>query len=74
VQLHWDPAQGQPSIDAAKNLFDKINTANGTIYRSDLFGDTREFEMRFTTIRWGASCWAEPRISMGECWVTRICT
>jgi cholesterol oxidase len=48
VQLHWDPAQGQPSIDAAKNLFDKINTANGTIYRSDLFGDTREFETRFT--------------------------
>ncbi|NIH78739.1 GMC oxidoreductase [Amycolatopsis viridis] len=46
--LRWDVAQGQPSIDAAKSLFDKINAANGTIYRYDLFGDTRAFENRFT--------------------------
>jgi cholesterol oxidase len=29
-------------------VFDKINDANGTRYRSDLFGDTRKFETRFT--------------------------
>lgn len=29
-------------------MFDKINRANKTIYRYDLFGDTRTFENRFT--------------------------
>jgi cholesterol oxidase len=48
AQLRWDVAQGEPSILAAKHHFDAINAANGTIYRSDLFGDTREFENRFT--------------------------
>ncbi|OLR92335.1 GMC oxidoreductase [Actinokineospora bangkokensis] len=46
--LNWTAAQGQPSIDAAKALFDRVNDANGTIYRHDLFGDTRAFENRFT--------------------------
>nr|WP_040407238.1 GMC oxidoreductase [Amycolatopsis nigrescens] len=48
ARLHWDVAQGQPSIDATKALFDKVNRASGTIYRYDLFGDTRAFENRFT--------------------------
>ncbi|MEV4598980.1 GMC oxidoreductase [Amycolatopsis sp. NPDC049253] len=48
ARLQWAAAQGQPSIDAAKALFDKINAANLTIYRHDLFGDTRPFENRFT--------------------------
>jgi cholesterol oxidase len=48
AKLQWTSAQGQPSIDAAKSLFDKINSANATIYRYDLFGDTRPFENRFT--------------------------
>lgn len=48
ARLRWTSAQGQPSIDMAKALFDKINRANGTVYRSDLFGDTRQFENRFT--------------------------
>ncbi|WP_328612428.1 GMC oxidoreductase [Amycolatopsis sp. NBC_00355] len=48
AKLHWTASQGQPSIDAAKALFDKINRANKTIYRYDLFGDTRPFENRFT--------------------------
>jgi cholesterol oxidase len=48
AKLHWTASQGQPSIDAAKALFDKINRANRTIYRYDLFGDTRPFENRFT--------------------------
>jgi cholesterol oxidase len=48
AQLQWAVSQGQPSIDAAKAMFDKINRANATIYRYDLFGDTRAFENRFT--------------------------
>ncbi|NKQ59168.1 GMC family oxidoreductase [Amycolatopsis sp. K13G38] len=48
ARLNWDVAQGRPSIDAAKQLFDKINSAGKTIYRYDLFGDTRAFENRFT--------------------------
>jgi cholesterol oxidase len=48
VRLAWDEAQGEPSITSAKHLFDRMNQENGTIYRSDLFGDTREFEARFT--------------------------
>ncbi|HVV10874.1 GMC oxidoreductase [Amycolatopsis sp.] len=48
ARLQWEISQGQASIDAAKHLFDKINSANGTIYRYDLFGDTRAFENRFT--------------------------
>ncbi|WP_033293845.1 GMC oxidoreductase [Amycolatopsis jejuensis] len=48
AKLQWTPDQGQPSIDAAKSLFDRINAKNRTIYRYDLFGDTRPFENRFT--------------------------
>ncbi|SFK95933.1 cholesterol oxidase [Amycolatopsis sacchari] len=48
ARLQWEISQGQPSIDAAKHLFDRINSVNGTIYRYDLFGDTRAFENRFT--------------------------
>ncbi|MEU3273383.1 GMC oxidoreductase [Saccharomonospora sp. NPDC006951] len=48
ARLRWRAEQGQRSIDAAKALFDRVNRANRTIYRSDLFGDTRKFENRFT--------------------------
>lgn len=48
VRLNWSESQAQPSIDSAKALFDRINRANGTVYRHDLFGDTRAFESRFT--------------------------
>ncbi|KAA5835081.1 GMC family oxidoreductase [Saccharopolyspora hirsuta] len=48
ARLHWNAEQGKTSIQQAKALFDKINRANGTTYRTDLFGDTRAFENRFT--------------------------
>ncbi|MBB3052249.1 cholesterol oxidase [Prauserella isguenensis] len=48
AQLHWTAEQGQASIDAAKVHFDRINGVNNTVYRHDLFGDTRPFENRFT--------------------------
>jgi cholesterol oxidase len=38
VDLNWQTAWKQPSIDAAKTIFDKINAKEGTIYRTDLFG------------------------------------
>ncbi|RDV48663.1 GMC family oxidoreductase [Streptomyces sp. IB2014 011-12] len=37
-ELSWQTAWKQPSIDAAKTIFDKINKKEGTIYRTDLFG------------------------------------
>lgn len=48
VRLDWSDSQGQPSVDAARAVFDRINQANGTVYRHDLFGGTRVFEDRFT--------------------------
>ncbi|EWM11230.1 cholesterol oxidase [Kutzneria sp. 744] len=38
VDLSWQTAWKQPSIDMAKSIFDKINAKEATIYRSDLFG------------------------------------
>ncbi|SMD19276.1 cholesterol oxidase [Kibdelosporangium aridum] len=38
VDLSWQTAWKQPSIDMAKSIFDKINAKEGTIYRTDLFG------------------------------------
>lgn len=36
-------SQNQPSVAAAKTLFDRVNRANATIYRYDLFGGNRVF-------------------------------
>ncbi|MEO6087910.1 MAG: GMC oxidoreductase [Umezawaea sp.] len=38
VDLNWQTGWKQQSIDAAKTIFDKINSKEGTIYRTDLFG------------------------------------
>ncbi|MGW7411730.1 GMC oxidoreductase [Streptomyces sp. NPDC054863] len=38
VDLDWQTAWKQPSVDAARTIFDKINGKEGTIYRTDLFG------------------------------------
>ncbi|MFJ9624123.1 GMC oxidoreductase [Streptomyces sp. NPDC101181] len=38
AELDWRTDWKQPSIDAAKTIFDKINRKEGTIYRTDLFG------------------------------------
>lgn len=38
VDLDWQTAWKQSSIDMAKSIFDKINSKEGTIYRTDLFG------------------------------------
>ncbi|HEY6798840.1 MAG TPA: GMC oxidoreductase [Kineosporiaceae bacterium] len=38
VDLSWTASKAQPSIDAAKRVFDTINAKFLTIYRSDLFG------------------------------------
>ncbi|MFF4099464.1 GMC oxidoreductase [Streptomyces sp. NPDC001903] len=41
VELNWQTAWKQPSIDMAKTIFDKINSKEGTIYRTDLFGTNK---------------------------------
>ncbi|MFJ8153057.1 GMC oxidoreductase [Streptomyces sp. NPDC094468] len=38
VKLGWTAAQSAVSVAMAKKLFDRINLANATIYRYDLFG------------------------------------
>lgn len=38
VRLGWTAAQSAVSVAMAKKLFDRINAANATIYRYDLFG------------------------------------
>ncbi|MFI9778322.1 GMC oxidoreductase [Streptomyces sp. NPDC051956] len=38
ADLNWQTAWKQTSIDMAKTIFDKINSKEGTIYRTDLFG------------------------------------
>ncbi len=38
VDLSWQTAWKQDSINMAKTIFDKINSKEGTIYRTDLFG------------------------------------
>jgi cholesterol oxidase len=43
VKLQWTRSQNQPAVDAAKGLFDHINQVNVTIYRYDLFGQSKPF-------------------------------
>jgi len=38
LSLSWNTAQSAVSVAMAKKLFDRINAANATIYRYDLFG------------------------------------
>ncbi|MGV9565519.1 GMC oxidoreductase [Streptomyces sp. NPDC003480] len=40
ARLGWTAAQSAVSVSMAKKLFDRINAANATIYRYDLFGTT----------------------------------
>jgi cholesterol oxidase len=42
VKLGWTAAQSAVSSSMAKKLFDRINSANTTIYRTDLFGSTNK--------------------------------
>ncbi|WP_020523973.1 GMC oxidoreductase [Catelliglobosispora koreensis] len=41
VDLNWQAAWKQPAITMAKTIFDRINSKEWTIYRSDLFGGTK---------------------------------
>ncbi len=41
VDLSWQTAWKQDSINMAKTIFDKINRTEGTIYRTDLFGTNK---------------------------------
>lgn len=41
AELSWQTAWKAPSISMAKTIFDKINSKEGTIYRTDLFGGNK---------------------------------
>jgi cholesterol oxidase len=43
ARLRWTRSQNAPSVNAAKQMFDKINRQQGTAYRTDLFGDGKVF-------------------------------
>ncbi|MEU7340795.1 GMC oxidoreductase [Streptomyces sp. NPDC007074] len=43
AKLGWTAAQSAVSVSMAKKLFDRINLANATIYRYDLFGGSKTF-------------------------------
>jgi len=43
MRLSWTRDQNRPSVQATRSMFDHINHVNGTVYRHDLFGDTRQF-------------------------------
>ncbi|MEV0169640.1 GMC oxidoreductase [Streptomyces sp. NPDC050803] len=42
MRLGWTAAQSAVSVAMAKKLFDRINAANATIYRYDLFGSSNK--------------------------------
>ncbi|WP_037669602.1 GMC oxidoreductase [Streptomyces griseus] len=42
LKLGWSAAQSAVSVSMAKKLFDRINAANSTIYRYDLFGSSNK--------------------------------
>ncbi|GAA3241681.1 GMC family oxidoreductase N-terminal domain-containing protein [Actinocorallia longicatena] len=44
VDLSWQTAWKQDSINKAKTIFDKINQKEGTIYRTDLFGGSKQWQ------------------------------
>lgn len=48
AKLDWTRSQSRPSVAAAKSLFDRLNRANSTIYRYDLFGGNKRFADDFT--------------------------
>jgi cholesterol oxidase len=48
VDLSWQLAWKQDSITMAKTIFDKINSKEGTIYRTDLFGVYKEWNDTLT--------------------------
>jgi len=44
VDLSWQTAWKQDSITMARTIFDKINSKEGTIYRTDLFGAYKQWQ------------------------------
>ncbi|MFW7382152.1 MAG: GMC oxidoreductase [Oligoflexus sp.] len=46
--LNWDKSFNEASVMYAKSLFDRLNRANGTIYRNDLFKKGHRFAEDFT--------------------------
>ena len=75
VDLDWQTAWKQPSIDMAKTIFDKINATEGTIYRTDLFGVYKIWGDTLTYHPLGG-CGPRPRrpTTTAGCTAIRACT
>ncbi|MBI5925913.1 MAG: GMC family oxidoreductase [Aquabacterium sp.] len=43
ARLRWTRAQNAVTVNSAKQMFDKINSKQGTVYRTDLFGGGKAF-------------------------------
>ncbi|GAA0951936.1 GMC oxidoreductase [Actinocorallia libanotica] len=48
AELSWQRAWKETSIGMAKTIFDKINKKEGTIYRTDFFGGTKQWNDSLT--------------------------
>lgn len=48
LTLDWNPGMAAEGIAAVKRVFDRINQANATVYRNDLFGAGKVFSDNFT--------------------------
>lgn len=73
-ELNWQTAWKQPSIDAAKTIFDKINRKEGTIYRTDLFGTYKIWGDHLTYHPWAERSSTRPPTTTAGCTATRACT
>lgn len=48
LDLDWALDMSNPSVEKARATFDRINQQQGTIYRTDLFGNGEAFSRNFT--------------------------
>lgn len=74
VDLNWTAAQTQPSIAAAKRMFDAINAKAGTTYRTDLFDVYQTGATTSSTTRSAAACSTGPPTTTAGCPVTPAST
>ncbi|AKU17731.1 GMC oxidoreductase [Luteipulveratus mongoliensis] len=66
LTLDWDSAKAAPGVAAAKAVMDKINRANGTCYRHDLFEGGKAFADYFSYHPLGGAVLGEATDLSGE--------
>lgn len=66
LALDWDAAKHAPSVTATKRVFDKINSAAGSYYRTDLFEGSKRLTDYFTYHPLGGMVLGESTDANGE--------